>query len=157
MRHPHLQTLIALMLAGLWGVAVYFAHGHGHLRFLDRIESTMTDLRTLVRGARVPPDLVTIVAIDDTLVKQGGSYPVARADLARIVETIAKLEPKVIAVDLLLVDRVTDEGDDALARSLAGRPTAIAAAAVFPEASQSLPAEDDGPLAPLPRAAKFLL
>src|SRR3954451_3751326 len=157
MRHPHLQTLIALVLAGLWGFTVYFAHGHGHLRFLDRIESTMTDLRTLVRGTRVPPDLVTIVAIDDTLVKQGGSYPVARADLARIVETIAKLEPKVIAVDLLLVDRVTEEGDDALAKSLAGRPTAIAAAAVFPEASQSLPAENDGPLARLPRAEKFLL
>src|SRR3954453_11658468 len=157
MRGRHLQTLIALVLAGFWGFAVYFAHAHGHLRFLDRVESTMTDLRTLVRGARVPPDLVTIVAIDDTLVKQGGSYPVARADLARIVETIAKLKPKVIAIDLLLVDRVTDEGDDALAKSLAGRPTAIAAAAVFPEASQSLPAENDGPLARLPRAEKFLL
>src|SRR5438270_4329096 len=157
MRGRHLPTLIALVLAGLWGFAVYFAHGHGHLRFLDRIESTMTDLRTLVRGTRAPPDLVTIVAIDDTLVKRGGSYPVARADLARIVETIAKLKPKVIAIDLLLVDRVTDEGDDALAQSLAGRPTAIAAAAVFPEASQSLPADNDGPLARLPRAEKFLL
>ena len=91
MRGRHLQTLIALVLAGLWGFGVYFAHRHGHLGFLDRIESTMTDLRTLARGARVPPDLVTIVAIDDTLVKQGGSYPVARADLARIVDAIAKL------------------------------------------------------------------
>jgi len=115
MRRPHLQTLIALMLAGFWGGGVYFALGHGHLRFLDRVESTMTDLRTLVRGTRVPPDLVTIVAIDDTLVKQGGSYPVARADLARIVDAIAKLAPKVIAIDLLLVDRGTDDGDDALA------------------------------------------
>ncbi len=139
MRGRHLQTLIALVLAGFWGFAVYFAHAYGHLRFLDRIESTMTDLRTLVRGTRVPPDLVTIVAIDDTLVKQGGSYPVARADLARIVDAIAKLKPKVIAIDLLLVDRGTDDGDDALAKSLAGRPTAIAAAAVFPEANQSLP------------------
>jgi adenylate cyclase len=157
MRGRHLQTLIALVLAGLWGFGVYFAHAHGHLGFLDRIESTMTDLRTLVRGTRVPPDQVTIVAIDDALVKQGGSYPVARNDLARIVETIAKLQPKVIAIDLLLVDRGTEEGDDALAKALAGRPTAIAAAAVFPDASQSLPAENDGPLARLPRAEKFLL
>ena len=37
--------------------------------------------------------------------------------------TIAKLEPKVIAIDLLLVDRGTDDGDDALAKSLAGRPS----------------------------------
>ena len=62
MRGRHLQTSIALVLAGLWGFAVYFAHGHGHLRFLDRIEATMADLRMLVRGTRTPPDLVTIVA-----------------------------------------------------------------------------------------------
>jgi adenylate cyclase len=157
MRSRHLQTPIALVLAGLWGFGVYFAHAHGRLGFLDRIESTMADLRTLLRGTTVPPDQVTIVAIDDALVKQGGSYPVARGDLARIIETIAKLQPKVIAIDLLLVDRGTDEGDDALARSLAGRPIAIAAAAVFPDASQSLATENDGPLARLPRAEKFLL
>jgi adenylate cyclase len=131
MRGRHLQTLIALMLAGLWGFPVYFAHAHGHLGFFDRIEPTMTDLRTPVRGTTVPPDQVTIVAIDDALVKQGGSYPIARSDLARIVETIAKLESKVIASHLLLVDRGTDEGDDALAKALAGRPAAIAAAAVI--------------------------
>jgi adenylate cyclase len=158
MRSRHLQTLIALVLAGLWGFGVYFAHANGHLRFLDRAESAMTDLRTLVRGVRAPPDLVTIVAIDDTVVKQGGSYPLARADLASIVDTIARLQPKVIAVDLLLVDKGPEDGDEALAKSLAGRPTAIAAAAVFPETSQSVAAEkDDGPLARLPRAEKFLL
>jgi adenylate cyclase len=157
MRGRHLQTLIALALAGLWGFGVYFTHLHGHLRFLDRVESTMTDLRTLARGVRVPPDLLTIVAIDDAVVKQVGSYPVARADLARIVETIAKLQPRVIAVDLLLVDRGPDDGDDALAKSLAGRPAAIAAAAVFPDASQSIAADNDGPLARLPQAERFLL
>jgi len=67
----HLQTLIAMFLSGLWGAAVYFAHERGHLGFLDRIESAMTDLRTLARGVRVPPDFVTIVAIDDTMVEQG--------------------------------------------------------------------------------------
>jgi adenylate cyclase len=71
----HLQTMIALVLAGLWGFGVYFAHSYGHLRFLDRAESAMTDLRTLVRGTRMPPDLLTIVAIDDAAVTQKGSYP----------------------------------------------------------------------------------
>jgi adenylate cyclase len=156
MRGRHLQTLIALILAGLWGGGVYFAHERGRLGFLDRVESTMTDVRTLIRGVRVPPDSVIIVAIDDALVKQG-NYPLARGDLAGIVEAIAKLRPKVIAVDLLLVDRGPDDGDEALARSLAGRRTAIAAAAVFPEASQSIATENDGPLARLPRAEKFLL
>jgi adenylate cyclase len=154
----HLQTVIALVLAGLWGVGVYFAHASGHLRFLDRAESAIADLRTLVRGTRMPPDLLTIVAIDDAVVAEKGSYPLARIDLARIVEAVARLKPKVIAVDLLLIDKGADDGDEALAKSLAERPTVIAAAAVFPEASQSVFAENDGgPLALLPRAEKFLL
>jgi len=66
----HLQTLIAVVLAGLWGTGVYFAHDRGHLPFLDRIESTITDFRTLVRGVKVPPDIVTIVAIDDAVVNR---------------------------------------------------------------------------------------
>jgi len=158
MSSRHLQTLIALVLAGLWGFGVYFGHTYGHLQFLDRAESAMTDLRTLVRGVRVPPDLLTIVAIDDAAVKQGGGYPLARVDLARVVDAIARLEPRVIAVDLLLVDKGADDGDEALAKSLASRPTVIAAAAVFPNASQSVSAEnDEGPFARLPRTEKFLL
>jgi adenylate cyclase len=154
----HLQTVIALVLAGLWGFGVYFAHAHGRLRFLDRAESAMTDVRTLARGTRVQPDLLTIVAIDDAVVAEKGSYPLARIDLARLVGSIARLGPKVIAIDLLLVDRGADDGDDALAKSLAERPTVIAAAAVFPQASQSVFAgNDEGPLALLPRAERFLL
>jgi adenylate cyclase len=152
----HLQTLIAVFLSGLWGAAVYFAHERGHLGFLDRIESAMTDLRTLARGVRVPPDFVTIVAIDDTMVEQAGSYPLARIDLARIIDAIARLQPKVIAIDLVLVDRGSDDGDEALAKSLMGRPSVIAAAAVFAQASQPIAAEN-GPLARLPRAERFLL
>ena len=121
MVHRHLQTLIAVFLAGLWGAGVYFAHDRGHLRFLDRIESTMIDFRTLVRGVKIPPDVVTIVAIDDTVVKHGGSYPVARAELAKIVDAIAQSRPKVIAVDLLLIDRGIDDGDEALAKARFGQ------------------------------------
>ena len=73
-----------------------------------------------------------------------------------IVDAIAKLQPKVIAVDLLLIDRGVDDGDLALAKSLAGRPSVIAAAAVFAQASQSIASEDDGPVARLPRAERFL-
>jgi adenylate cyclase len=158
MSSRHLQTPIALVLAGLWGFGVYLGNSYGHLQFLDRAESAMIDLRTLVRGARVPPALLTIVAIDDATVKQEGSYPLARGVLARVIDEIARLQPKVIAVDLLLVDKGPDDGDEALARSLARRPTAIAAAAVFPNASQSVSAEnDEGPFARLPRAETFLL
>jgi adenylate cyclase len=154
----HLQTIIAVVLAGVWGAGIYFEHGRGRLRFLDRVESATVDLRTLFRGVRVPPDLVTIVAIDDAIVKQGGVYPLPRIELAKLVDAIARLEPRVIAVDILLVDKGPDQADEALARSLAACPAVIAAAAVFPEASQSLSAESDhGPLARLPVAERFLL
>jgi adenylate cyclase len=154
----HVQTLIAVILAAIWGFGVYFEHSRGGLRFLDRIESTTIDIRTLARGRRAPPDLVTIVAIDDNAVKLRGVYPLSRIDLAKIIDAIARLEPKVIAIDLLLVDNGPVDADEALAKSLAARPAVIAAAAIFPEASQSISSENDkGPLARLPTAERFLL
>ena len=113
-------------------------------------------MRTLARGVKAPPDLVTIVAIDDAIVKLGGAYPLPRAEIARIVEAIARLEPKVIAIDLLLVDKGSTDGDAALAKSIAAHPTVLAAAAVFPNTVQPS-AETGEPLARLPIADRFLL
>ena len=155
MSNRRLYILVALLCTGLWAVAICLGHTNGRLRLLDRIESALTDLRTLARGVKAPPDLVTIVAIDDGIVKHGGTYPLPRMEIARIVDAIALLEPKVIAVDLLLVDKGPADGDAALAKSFAARPTVLAAAAVFPETVQ--PSEDrDGPLAGLPTADRFL-
>jgi adenylate cyclase len=153
-----LQTVVAIALAAIWGFGVYFEHDRGRLRFLDRLESITIDIRTLVRGIKVPPDLVTIVEIDDAVVRQKGVYPLARTDLAGMLDSIARLQPKVIAVDLLLIDKSTDDADEALAKSLAAHPSVIAAAAIFPEASQSVLADnDEGPLARLPMAERFLM
>jgi adenylate cyclase len=102
MMRRRFQTTLAIALAALWGFGIYFAHDHGRLRFLDRLESTTIDLRTLMRGVKPPPDFVTIVAIDDTIVKQKGVYPLSRSDVAKIVDTIAQHQPRVVAVDLLL-------------------------------------------------------
>jgi adenylate cyclase len=157
MSNRRLQTLAALMLAGAWGAGVWIGHANGYLRALDRVESTLTDLRTLARGVRTPPDLVTIVAIDDGMVKRGSTYPLARADLAAIIDAIARLKPKVIAIDLLLVDRGPADGDAALAKAFATRPSVLAAAAIFPETSQPVAVDSDGPLAHLPKADRFLL
>jgi adenylate cyclase len=145
------------MIAGLWGTGVYLAHSNGYLPFLDRVESALVDIRTLLRGVKAAPDLVTIVAIDDSIVKRGGTYPLARAVLAKLIETVARLEPKVIAVDLLLLDRGSADGDAALAKSLALRPTVLAAAAVFPQTTQPVPSDSEGSLGALPRAEQFLV
>jgi adenylate cyclase len=156
MSRRRLHILVALLCTGLWAGAIWLGHTSGHLRFLDRLESALTDLRTIARGVKTPPDLVTIVAIDDTIVNLGGTFPLPRAEIARIIDAIARLEPKVIAIDLLLVDKGSVEGDAALAKSLAARPTVLAAAAVFPNTLQPSE-ENDGPLARLPKADRFLL
>jgi adenylate cyclase len=153
-----LQNIVVVLLAGLWGLFVYVAHAQGRLPSLDRAESAMAGFRLILRGVRTPPDLVTIVEIDDAAVKQVGSYPLPRLDLARIVDAIAALKPKVIAIDLLLLDKSTENGDDALAHSLRAVPTAIAGAAVFAGSSQSIWVQArGGPLSDLPRAERFLL
>lgn len=156
MRSRRVQILVALVLTALWGAGIYAAHAKGHLRFLDRLEATLTDWRTQVRGVRQPPDLVTIVAIDDTVVKRGGSYPLPRADLARVVDAIVQFKPKVIGIDLLLVDRSAAIGDATLANTLATGPMVLAAAAIFPSASETVDPSSEGPLAVLPQAERFL-
>lgn len=152
-----LQTLIAVVLAGLWGAALGFGHLRGEMWFLERVEATMTDIRTLIRGKRNAPETVTIVTIDDDVVRREGSYPLSRATLARIVDGIARLKPKVIAVDLLLVDPGPEEGDQALARALGASPSVIAGAAVFSEGEQRISTSGDAPLARVPVAQRFLL
>lgn len=151
------QTLAALVLSALWALALGIGHWRGDVQFLDRAEGALTDLRLLARGERAAPDSVTIVAIDDDTVAKRGGYPMPRADLAALVEAIARLDPRVIAVDLLLIDRGNDQGDAALAQVLGKRPTVIASAAVFPDATQLMETDESGLLARLPRAEKFLL
>ena len=150
------KILIALLCTGLWAGAIWLGHSAGHLRFLDRLESALSDARTLARGIKRPPDLVTIVAIDDTIVKLRGAYPLPRAEIANIVEAIARLEPKVIAIDLLLIDKGPADGDAALANALAANPSVLAGAAVFSNTVQPS-ADSDAPLARLPEADRFLL
>ena len=152
-----LQTLIAFALAGLWGAALGFGHARGDLWFLERVEATMTDIRTLIRGRREAPDSITIIAIDDDVVAREGGYPLARSTLARIVETVAGQGPKVVVLDILLVDQGPQAEDQALARALKAAKTVIAAAAVFAGNEQRISAGGDDFLARLPSAERFLM
>jgi adenylate cyclase len=151
------KTPVALVLSALWATALGYGHWSNDVQFLDRAEDALTALRAIVRGERPAPDVVTIVAIDDDTVAKTGGYPLQRADLAAIVDGIARFEPRVIAVDVLLLDRGNERGDVALAQAFDKRPTVIAAAAVFPETRQAIAADEGDPLAGLPRANRFLL
>jgi adenylate cyclase len=157
MKRWWLQTLAAIALAGLWGLGLGLVHLRGDAWFLDRFEATMTDLRTLFRGKTDPPDLVKIIAIDDETVRKEGGYPLPRVALARIVDGLARFQPKVIVIDLLLVDPGPEDGDRALEQALGQTPTVIAAAAVFSEGKQWIASGDGGPLAGVPSADRFLL
>jgi adenylate cyclase len=151
-----LQILIALILAGLWGAGLGALHWQGGIRVLERAEAALTDVRTLLRGRKPAPDAVTIIAIDDETAQQAGGYPVSRATLARIINAAASMNPKAIAVDVLLLDPGPETGDAALTQTLRKTGAIIAAAAVYADDQQAT-ADSDGPLASVPKAEKLLL
>ena len=156
MQGRRLLITIALLLAALWGGLLGYMHLSGSMSFLDRLEASLTDLRSTVVGARVPPPITSIVAIDDQTAADNG-YPLNRATLARVVSAVSALKPKVIALDLLLVDPGSDEGDAALALALQQTPSVIAAAGVFPKEIQVVGIDANDPLAAIPTASKMLL
>lgn len=156
MRRPVRQTLIALILAAAWGAGLGLAHLKGDIPLVDGLEATLTNFRTVLGGKHAPPDIVTIVAIDDEAVREAGSFPLSRAAVAKVVTAIAALKPRAIALDMLLIDPGPEDGDLALAQALKASRSVIAAAAVFPDSRQSA-ASDEGPLARLPNAQELLL
>jgi adenylate cyclase len=145
-----------IVLAGLWAAGLTLGHHGGDIGFIDQVEATFTDLRTQIRGPKTPPDIVTIIAIDDQVVREQGQYPLPRGTLARLIEQIAKYRPKVLALDVLLVDAGPAEADEALARALGSTNSVIAAAAMFNESRQAVGNRNAGPLAELPVASGFL-
>lgn len=153
----NLWTPATVVVAGLWALAVTLGHNSSDVGFIDHVEATFTDVRTQIRGPKKPPDIVTIVAIDDQVVREQGHYPMPRATLARLVEQIAKYHPKVLALDVLLVDPGPPEDDEALARALGRTNSVIAAAATFVGSRQVVGNNNAEPLADLPIASGFLI
>jgi adenylate cyclase len=150
-----LPIILPVLLAGLWGAGLGAMHLRGDMWFLSRVEATMTDIRTVLRGQRPAPDLVTIVVIDDELVRNEGGYPLERATIARILDAIDRLGPKAVAIDLLLADRGTEAGDQALVATLSRSNAVLAAAAVFSGSKQRLEAGEHA-LSDIPKADRFV-
>ncbi|MCS3742623.1 MULTISPECIES: CHASE2 domain-containing protein [unclassified Rhizobium] len=156
MQARRLLITIALLLSALWGGLLGYMHLSGSMSFLDRLEASLTDLRSTLIGAREAPPITSIVAIDDLTAADNG-YPLSRATLARVVSAVSALKPKVIALDLLLVDPGPEEGDAALALALQQTPSVIAAAGVFPKDTQTVGHDANDPLAAIPTANQMLL
>ncbi|WP_201859975.1 CHASE2 domain-containing protein [Microvirga soli] len=142
--------LIAAALAGLWGTGLALLHWQGSSSLLDRLEAPLIDLRFLLQGPRQAPDEITILAIDDRTVQQVGAYPLPRATMAQLVSNVGRMQPKVVALDILFVDPGPTEGDLALATALGETRSVLAAAGLFERNAQhssspAPPASDDFP------------
>ncbi|TBH62089.1 CHASE2 domain-containing protein, partial [Rhizobium leguminosarum] len=151
-----LLTVIALLLAGLWGAALGYVNLHAGSGVLDRMEASLADIRSAIVGAKTPPPVVSIVAIDDRTARAHG-YPLDRATLARLANAITALKPKALAIDILLVDPGPEAGDAALTSALRQGPSVIAAAATFAQSSQRVTDAAEDPFAAIPEANQLLL
>ncbi|WP_280948485.1 CHASE2 domain-containing protein [Methylobacterium tarhaniae] len=131
-RHDRRFALLALAVALAWSGWLSHLHLSGRATPLDRAESALTDLRLRLAGPRTPPSGIVIVAIDDETVRREGGFPVSRAMMARLIETIAAARPRALAVDVLFLEAGRQpEADRALGAALAKAPSVLAAAAVF--------------------------
>jgi len=152
-----LTTFAAVVLAILWSGALGLMHINGGAPFLDRVEAALVDLRMLIRGPITPPADVALVLIDDATVRVDGKHPISRSTLAALVNEVGNRGARVIALDLLLLDKGEAKPDAELADALKKMPAVIAAAATFRGGKQWIQPRFDEAQSQVPDAEGFLL
>jgi PAS domain S-box-containing protein len=86
------------------------------------------DLLMQTRGPVAPPADIVIVGIDESSIERFGRFPWSRNIAARVIETIASAQPKVIAVDVLYSEPTTGADDGALADAISRSGNTVVAA-----------------------------
>jgi adenylate cyclase len=124
-------TLLFVLLGGAWGGFLGVRHLAALGSGLDQLENLSLDWRYSLAGPRMPPRGVVIAAIDEETIRQAGAFPLPRNVLARIIRGLAKLNPQVICVDVLLLDPGNAEADQELADALRATKSVIGAVALF--------------------------
>lgn len=104
-----LLTVFVALLVGIWRPSETTEMFAG-------LEGRLLDLRFAVRGARDPAGDVVILAIDDKALAKFGEFPLSRSSLSSAISTIAKSNPAIVVLDLLLVG--SKAGDLQLSNSL---------------------------------------
>jgi adenylate cyclase len=94
------------------GIAIGWWHPGDRTALTAALEGRLLDLRHVVRGPIKPPDEIAIIAYDDTSAMELKRFPPPRQALATAVDRLTDAGTKVLAIDLLLLDReVGGEGD----------------------------------------------
>ena len=108
------------------GIAIGWWHPGEGPALTAALEGRLLDLRHVLRGPVTPPDEIVIVAIDDKSVEALQRFPVPRGAIAAAIDRLTDAGAKVLAIDLLLVDRepggegdALSTGDSVLAAALA--------------------------------------
>jgi adenylate cyclase len=134
-------TLLFVALGAAWGGFLGVRHLAALGSALDPLENLSLDWRYSLEGPRMPPRGVVIAAIDEDTIRQAGSFPLPRNVLAQIVRGLARYNPQVICVDVLLLDPGNAQADRELADALHATRSVIGAVALF---------DPDGPNAEAP-------
>jgi adenylate cyclase len=134
MRRPSPRTALTLLFVVLsiaWGGFLGARHLAGVGSALDQLENLSLDWRYSLVGPRIPPSGVVVAAIDEDTIRQAGAFPLPRNFLAQIVRGLARHNPQVICVDMLLLDPGPAEADRELADALHATRSVIGAVGLF--------------------------
>ena len=96
------------------GIAIGWWHPGERSALTTALEGRLLDLRHVLRGPIKAPDEIAIVAIDDKSVAALQRFPVPRGALAAAIDRLTEADAKVLAIDLLLLDREPGGEGDAL-------------------------------------------
>lgn len=124
----------------IFGVAVSWWSPSEQYAGAASFEGRLLDLRHVVRGPVAPPADFAIVAIDDKTLGRLKRFPLPRGALAKTIEQLTSAGAKVVAVDLLLLEREMpgigdglSAGDNALEQALHRNGKVILAVAATPD------------------------
>ncbi|MCW6509366.1 CHASE2 domain-containing protein [Lichenifustis flavocetrariae] len=121
----------SVLLAVAWSAFLDVGHLAGQATVLDRLESSLLDLRILAFGRRPAPGSMLIIAIDDAMARRAGRFPVPRSQVAEIVRWSLAHGASAVALDMLFLDLGSPADDDALAQVLGQGKTVVAAMADY--------------------------
>ena len=124
-------TLLFVVLGIAWGGYLGMRHLAAIGSGLDQLENLSLDWRYSLVGPRIPPPGVVIAAIDEDTIRQAGAFPLPRSVLANIVRGLARYNPQVICLDVLLLDPGKPDTDRELADALHAARSVIGAVALF--------------------------